>query len=374
MLTLRTAKGNRHRHVARIAATAIVCVSVLATQESWAATFEFVDHTNATVSATDALADMHPYRWELTDYYLGITDGSSAYIGYSNADPDTMTFVFGIADDDVYVSRMDFWVGAGDGNRDSYDFDILFSDDGATWTNVVRGAHSPASSGSGLNLARFEFDPDETRGMSHVRIKSYFNPSHGCQLREIDLFTHPANRSYSVTYSRNIPLEQSAADDVNGIVPALLGASTYYYSGNNTATLTDATDATTPSSSCYYGANGETITCRWDLAGKLAPNSYLDRVDIWTRTDSARTPQRFGIAVSSDGSTWRKVADTGYRTAGTHWLQCLTRVDFEKMAVTGFRYVGVIDYPCAPSQYRHGWITEIDVFTDRPRGSVILLK
>ncbi len=332
------------------------------------ATVTFYDNIPAAQSATDAITDCFPKM--STSYvatYAQFTDGlmSSSYFSYKN--PETYIYVLGVADTNVYVSQVDIWIGAGDGSRDGFDFDIAFSSNGVTYTDIITGTHNPPSTGSDWNLGRFQFDPDETRGMSHISITSRGLPN-SPRIAEIDVFTVPEKTNYTRSYSTGIDLDQSFTDAVNGVTPTVSSGSYYPNSA-----LTDAESATSPSTLVYHHTAYLVVTNHWDL-GTLKDGTFLDRVDVWKNSgDTMRMPARFGVIVSSDGTTWRDVADTGYRASTNTLSNDLLSIDFDSGAITDFRYVGIIDYP-GESAGRHVQIREIDIFTDSPKGTVLIVR
>jgi len=272
------------------------------------ATVEFFNNIPAAQSTTDAIENCYPQRgYAYMDTYTQLTDGLVSASSFSNYATDTLIYVLGVPDPEVYVSHVDIWIYANENNRDAFDFDIAFSSNGVTYTNLITGKYDPPVRGPNWNLGRFEFDSEETRGMSYIKITSRAF-SNTPRIGEIDVFTVPENHNYTRSYSVDLPLDQSFTDVVNGMTPTVSSGS---YSPNSA--LTDATSASLPSDSKYNNEDSVVVTNQWDL-GTLKDGTFLDRVDVWTLgSASMRMPARFGVIVSSDGTSWRDVADTGGR-------------------------------------------------------------
>ena len=117
---------------------------------------------------------------------------------------------------------------------------------------------------------------------------------------------------------------------------------------------------------------GKIIERGWIKHKRLKEGTFLDRVDIWeVGYESQRLPVRFGVVVSCDGTTWRHVADMGYR-ASTNTLPDMLTINFDSGVISDFRYVGIIDYSGLSSGY-HPKIIEMDIFTDAPKGTLIMI-
>jgi len=346
----------------------VVGLALLSVNLCSGATVTFFEQIPAAQSATDAIEDCYP-EWGAAymDTYVRLTDGLMSKSYFSNYNPQTYIYVLGVPDPEVYVSQVDIWVYAGENNRDALDVDIAFSSNGVSYTEVITGKSDPTYpvGVTNWNLGRFQFDPEETRGMSHISIISRGN-SNTPRIGEIDVFTVPENHNYTRSYSVGIPLDQSFTDVVNGMSPTVsLG------SYNPNSTLSDATSASLPNTKKYHSIPSAVVTNQWNL-GTLKEGTFLDHVDIWAGGyDSQRIPARFGVVVSSDGTTWRDVADTGYR-ATHNTSNTMLRIDFDRGAITDFSYVGIIDYP-GVSAGNHCQIVEMDIFTDAPRGTVLII-
>jgi len=345
----------------------VVGLALLSVNLCSGATFNFFDNIPAAQSATDAIEDCYP-EWgdAYMDTYVRLTDGLMSKSYFSNFNPQTYIYVLGVPDPEVYVSQVDIWISAADTARDGFDFDIAFSNDGVTYTNLITGKHNPSSQGDDWNLARFQFDSEETRGMNYISITSRAF-SNTPRIGEIDVFTVPENHNYTRSYSVDLALDQSFTDVVNGMTPTVSSGSYYPNSA-----LTDAISASLPSDAKYHHDDNVVVTNQWDL-GTLKSGTFLDRVDVWTLgSASMRMPARFGVIVSSEGTSWRDVADMGYR-ATTNAPYSRLSIDFDSGVINDFRYVGIIDYPGLVGN-RHVQIIEMDIFTDVPKYTVIIIN
>jgi len=335
------------------------------------ATVTFSNNVAAAQSSTDAIEGMYTLKQFSTArylYYTGLTDGLMSGASFSYNTSDILTFAYAVPSNDVYVSQVDVWVSAADYNRAGMDIDIAFSSNGVSYTEVITGSYTPPTYGSLWNLGRFKFDPEETRGMSYIRIISTNCPS-APRVDEIDVFTVPERSNHTKSFSIGIDLDQSATDDINGVLPNVMGSGERY---SVNAALTDAASETSPTASTLCMGDYNIVTSTWDLVSVVKARTFLDRVDFWLPiVDTFRGPIRFGIIVSSDGSTWRYVADTGYRASLSSYNRI--RIDFDRRAITDFRYIGIIDYPFYDGG-KHAPIIEIDVFTDAPSGTLLIIK
>lgn len=106
-----------------------------------------------------------------------------------------------------------------------------------------------------------------------------------------------------------------------------------------------------------------TNTATWEL-GTTEPNRYISRVDIWcTGIDPARRKYDFDILVSSNGTDYTTVAQSGYVDPGA-WTNNLARFTFEASETRGVQYVRVIEAVKPRDNQASTRITEIDVFTE----------
>lgn len=98
----------------------------------------------------------------------------------------------------------------------------------------------------------------------------------------------------------NIPLNQSATDDVNGIIP--LGSHSPVE--GSISHLTDATSPTDPTSNVILGPDNTWVGVTWDF-GDLPEGEFwrLDRVDIWIAgEDNLRKGFRGDFSTSLSGN------------------------------------------------------------------------
>jgi len=234
----------------------VVVFGLLSVNLCMGATVTFYDNIPAAQSATDAITDSYPKRG--TAYmatYTQLTDGLMSRDYFSNYNPETLIYVLGVPDTNVYVSQVDIWISASEAARDGFDFDIAFSSNGVTYTDIITGTHNPSSTGDDWNLGRFQFDPEETRGMSHISITSRGN-THSPRIGEIDVFTVPEKTNYTRSYFTGIALDQSFTDAVNGLIPTLSSGSYKAIDGSSAGILTDAESATSPDVRTFITTGG----------------------------------------------------------------------------------------------------------------------
>ncbi len=245
------------------------------------------------------------------------------------------------------LTRVDIWLDVQDSARRKYHFQIAVSSNGVDFATVGdSGFQTPASASN--HLARFSFDSAETLGCRYVRV-IFLEPLGYCpRFQEIDVFT--TGDPFFAT-----PVDTFGGATNNAILqqyPWPLAPGMY-----KPLNLTDGLSSGGYTYPCWYGSPGTNVF----ILGAPCATRRLTGVDIWTTgTESVRRRFRFQILVSSNGTDYARVADSGLQP-GFDATNIVARFRFDDPETTrGVRYVGIAYVEPFPGVR----LQEINVFTE----------
>ncbi|MDD5704799.1 MAG: hypothetical protein PHR35_02660, partial [Kiritimatiellae bacterium] len=237
-------------------------------------------------------------------------------------------WILGAEDPGRSLSRIDIWM-SDNGTRHLYRFQIAVSSNGTDYVTVADSGNGlvPSTDNNTTNLARFVFDPNEVPGVRCVKLLADVpSVSYAVCFREIDIFT--SGEASSCTVSNNIAFGGVATDAINQQVSVIATGS---YS--STTYIRDLTDGARAANGCFTTVG--TNAAVWVLGADM-PTRRLTGMDIWMKDDGSRSRYRFQAAVSSNGSDYTIVGDTGYRflPASNTDTNNLCRLTFDNSAPT----------------------------------------
>ena len=162
----------------------------------WAHGSTFVASNRAPYGGTDTDA-VHGRRMIISEGRLHpgvktLTDGRGTANAFFNGAPDRPNsgyWVLGPRCATRCVTRVDVWLNGEDRCRYVYNLEIAVSADGVTYTTVARSGKVTPPFPAPDNLARFVFEPKETRGVRYVRLVSAPTGQPHPRIREVDVFT-----------------------------------------------------------------------------------------------------------------------------------------------------------------------------------------
>ncbi|MEO6035495.1 MAG: PEP-CTERM sorting domain-containing protein [Verrucomicrobiota bacterium] len=139
------------------------------------------------------------------------------------------------------------------------------------------------------------------------------------------------------------PLNQSATDDINGI----LASSSHLPQEGSLSALTDATSSSTPTNSVVVGPdNDEVVTLTYDFGTTLdAALRRLSTVSLWFADDPAQDRVGFNgsLATSLDGIVFNQIQNSSHTSDFSFSPGAFHNVlyNFNGTDVSNFRYIRI---------------------------------